>query len=74
MKFELVNKRTNEVIDTTFLTSNIGISGARTYFKSVKQLDDENFDELFVVKIKKIPRPNKQIEWWWDEPNTMDEF
>ena len=37
MKFNLVNKRTKEIISTVDLSHDIGVSGARTYFIGIKK-------------------------------------
>ena len=48
MKYVLVDN--NDNINTTVdLASNIGISGARTYFIGTKQLDKKKFDKLWKV-------------------------
>ena len=44
MKYTLHNKKTNEVIDTVDLASNVGLSGARTYFLGIKRLPKKDFD------------------------------
>ena len=45
MKYNLVSKKTKEVITTIDLSDDIGVSGARTYFIGVKRLKSEKFDE-----------------------------
>jgi len=69
MKFNLVNKRTKEIISTVDLSDDIGVSGARTYFIGIKKLSDEKFDELWEVKgtTYKYPR------WWEEEKLIIDE-
>ena len=50
MKYVLVNKSTDEIIDRVDLGSNVGVSGATTYFKGTKRLpDDEDFGKLWKV-------------------------
>ena len=44
MKYNLVNKKTKEIITTIDLSDDIGVSGARTYFMGVKKLSGEKFD------------------------------
>ena len=48
MKYVLVDNRDN--INTSVeLGSNVGISGARTYFMGIKKLDLKEFDKLWKV-------------------------
>ena len=63
------------------LASNIGISGARTYFKGVKQIDGKSFDKLWKVMTKDeydrlfylSNRQNKQYEWWKEDKAITDD-
>ena len=63
------------------LASNIGISGARTYFKGVKRIDGKSFDKLWRVMIKDeydklfdlSNRQNKQYEWWKEDKEITDD-
>ena len=63
------------------LASNIGISGARTYFKGVKQIDGKSFDKLWKVMTKDeydrlfylSNRQNKQYEWWKEDKEITDD-
>ena len=55
MEFELVNKRTNEIIDTKNL-ADVLLNGAKTYFVRMKDMKEKEFDKLFEVKIKKRKR------------------
>ncbi len=74
MKYELVNKRTNEVIDTKDL-SDIWLNGAKTYFKQQKRLKREAFDELYEVREKSQPMLNTRTYKWWKEESTeLEEF
>ena len=50
MKYVLVDNRYN-VVSTTELASNVGLSGAKTYFIGVKKIDEKNFDRLWKVNI-----------------------
>ena len=43
MKYVLVNKSTDEIIDRVDLGSNVGVSGATTYFKGTKKLPKDPF-------------------------------
>ncbi len=48
MKYVLVDKGDN-IVSTIDLASNVGISGARTYFLGVKKIDKKEFDNLWKV-------------------------
>tara|TARA_R100001082_G_C4272014_1_gene120160 strand:- start:25 stop:237 length:213 start_codon:yes stop_codon:yes gene_type:complete len=48
MKYVLVDK--HDCITTSAeLASNVGLSGAKTYFVGIKQIDEEEFDKLWRV-------------------------
>ena len=51
MKYVLVDKYDN-IVTTADLASNVGLSGARTYFVGIKQIDEEEFDKLWRVMSK----------------------
>ena len=85
MKYVLVNKSTDEIIDRVDLGSNVGVSGAATYFKGTKRLpDDEDFDKLWKVMSEqdyelhfKNNLQNRQMgkrkyEWWKDDEGWLD--
>ena len=79
MKYVLVDKGDN-IISTIDLASNIGLSGAKTYFKGVKQIDEKSFDKLWKVMTKDeydrlldlSHRQNKQYEWWKEDKEITD--
>ena len=48
MKYVLVDKGDN-IVKTIDLASNVGLSGARTYFLGVKKIDKKEFDNLWKV-------------------------
>lgn len=76
MKFELVSKNTEEVIYTVDL-ADIWLNGAKTYFMKDKQLDKEEFDKLFIVRVKEETKPvlsNSKVKWWEEESTKLDEF
>tara|TARA_R100001509_G_scaffold36313_1_gene19420 strand:- start:83 stop:265 length:183 start_codon:yes stop_codon:yes gene_type:complete len=50
VKFKLVNKRTDEVVDTVGTRL---LEYAIEYFQVKKQLDKETFDNLYEVKVEK---------------------
>ena len=80
MKYVLVDKYDN-IVTKVDLGSNVGLSGAKTYFKGVKQMpEDENFDKLWKVMTEKeydtqlkSSLQNRQVEWWKEEPSGPDE-
>ena len=85
MKYVLVNKQ-DEIEWSQDLASNIGISGAKTYFRGVKQIDEKSFDKLWKVMTKSdydrsyeasLRTPSSQhIRWWEDigEKSDLDEW
>ncbi len=85
MKYVLVNKSTDEIIDRVDLGSNVGVSGATTYFKGTKKLpNDEDFGKLWKVLSEqeyelhfKNSLQNRQLgkrkyEWWKDDEGWLD--
>ena len=80
MKWVLINKF-DEIIDTCEIASGVGVSGATTYFRKRKQLDQSSFDGLWKVMSMKrwdeiremSTREGKQYEWWKDESTKPDE-
>ncbi len=85
MKYVLVDNYDN-IITKADLGSNVGLSGAKTYFKGVKQMPkDEDFDKLWKVMTEqeydtrfKASLQNRQMdkmkyEWWKEEPSGPDE-
>ena len=79
MKWVLVNKF-DEIVDICEIASNVGVSGAKTYFRKRKEIDEESFDKLWKVmsdeQYKRIMessnRMGKQYEWWKDEHTNPD--
>ena len=80
MKYVLVDNYDN-IITKADLGSNVGLSGAKTYFKGMKQMPkDEDFDKLWKVMTEqeydtrfKSSLQNRQVEWWKEEPSGPDE-
>ena len=74
MKYVLVDKGDN--INTTVeLASEVGISGARTYFKGVKRIDGKSFDKLWKVMTEneyRVRQSKKPIEWWIEDKEITD--
>ena len=64
----------DEVIDTVNLKTD-NYEEAHTYYRLRKNLDNDTFNKLFIVKeyIKPV-RPMGKIEWWKGEPNQLDDF
>jgi len=80
VNYVLVDKGDN-ITTTVDLASEVGISGARTYFKGVKQIDGKSFDKLWRVMTKDeydklfdlSNRQNKQYEWWKEDKEITDD-
>ena len=80
MKYVLVDNYDN-IITKADLGSNVGLSGAKTYFKGMKQMPkDEDFDKLWKVMTEqeydtrfKSSLQNRQVEWWKEEPSGPDQ-
>ena len=85
MKYVLVNKSTDEIIDRVDLAGGVGISGATTYFKGTKRLpNDEDFSKLWKVMTEKEYEVNfknnlqnrqmgkRKYEWWKDDEGWLD--
>jgi hypothetical protein len=71
MRYNLVSKHTKEVVHTVDLASEVGISGARTYFIGSKKLDEKEFDKLWDVKYYKMSK--NPIRWWEEEKAIIDD-
>ncbi len=80
MKYVLVDNYDN-IITKVDLGSNVGLSGAKTYFKGMKKIpEDKDFDKLWKVMTEqdydtrlKSSLQNRQVEWWKEEPSGPDE-
>ena len=80
MKYVLVNKL-DEIVDTVDLDSNVGKTGATTYFQGVKKMpEQEDFHKLWKVMSKleydsifKSSLQNRQVEWWKEYPTGPDD-
>ena len=70
MKYNLVSRHSKEVVHTVDLASEVGISGARTYFIGTKRLDPKEFDELFRVRYQKMSK--NPIRWWEEDKEITD--
>ncbi len=83
MKYVLVDKGDN-IVSTIDLASNVGISGAKTYFVGVKRIDPKEFDKLWKVMTRgeydrilqmalRKPSSHGQIEWWKEDKEIIDD-
>ena len=79
MKFVLVNKY-DEIVSRVDL-NDVGVNGAKTYFKGVKKMpEDKNFDKLWKVmteqeydnQFKATLQNQRKYEWWKDEESYLD--
>ena len=85
MKYVLVNKL-DEIEWSQELASNVGISGAKTYFRGIKRIDEKSFDRLWKVMTQSdydrnyeasLRTPSSEhIRWWEDigEKSDLDEW
>ena len=84
MKYVLVDSRYN-IVSTTELASNVGLSGAKTYFIGIKRLDEKDFDKLWKVMTEKEYKLNQdaferkpssrpgRIDWWKEDKEIIDD-
>ena len=83
MKYYLVDKY--DTINTSVdLESEVGVSGARTYFIRTKRLDENEFDKLwrvmskeqydlqFKATLQNSQMDNRKYEWWKDDESYLD--
>ena len=79
MKYVLVDKIDN-IVDRVELGSEVGISGAKTFFIGRKKIDEKEFDNIWKVmseedyniQSKLANRQNKQYEWWKEDKEITD--
>ena len=79
MKYVLVDKIDN-IVDRVELGSEVGISGAKTFFVGRKKIDEKEFDNIWKVmseedyniQSKLANRRNKQYEWWKEDKEITD--
>jgi hypothetical protein len=82
VKYVLVDKGDN-IVSTIDLASNVGISGAKTYFVGVKRIDPVEFDKLWKVMTRdeydtklemglRKPSSHGQVEWWKEDKEITD--
>ena len=80
----MVNKL-DEIVTKVDLSDDIGLTGARTYFIGIKQIDGKEFDKLwkvmteeqydlqFKATLQDRQLGNRKYEWWKDEPSGPDD-
>ena len=79
MKYVLVDKIDN-IVDRVELGSEVGISGAKTFFIGRKKIDEKEFNNIWKVmseedydiQSKLTNRRNKQYEWWKEDKEITD--
>ena len=84
MKYVLVNKF-DEIITSAELSSDIGISGATTYFQGIKQMEDrdafnklwkvmtmKDWDTSFKNNLQDRQLEKMKYEWWKSEETYLD--
>ena len=84
MKYYLVDKLDN-INTQTELGSDVGISGARTYFIGIKKIEESEFDKLWKVMTKEQwdtqfklglqdrQNDNMKYKWWEEDKSITDE-
>ena len=80
-EFVLVDQYDN-IRNRATLSDSVGISGAKTYFMKIKQIDENSFNKLWKVmtmadydRIQHQSLRNngsRQIEWWKEEDSYLD--
>ena len=82
MKYVLVDN-TQDVVLSVELASNVGLTGAKTYFLGVKKLEKKEFDKLWKVytktewdniqyAYKRPPSSSPNRAWWKEEESYLD--
>ncbi len=83
MKYVMVDK-TDSIVSRVELSSNAGITGAKTYFIGIKRLPEKEFDRIWRVMSEKEydrkfevghRKPSSHpgyIEWWKEERTNLD--
>jgi hypothetical protein len=78
VKYVLISRHTKEVVWRTDIASDVGISGARTYFIGVKQTGPEEFDKLWEVMTEsnynseRLQSNPGYIKWWEEDKEITD--
>lgn len=78
MKYVLVDKGDN-IVGRVELESEVGVSGAKTFFLKSKGIDKKEFDNMWKVMSEReyntqhtASLQNKQYEWWKDDEDWLD--
>tara|TARA_Y100001963_G_scaffold95927_1_gene132038 strand:- start:396 stop:656 length:261 start_codon:yes stop_codon:yes gene_type:complete len=81
VKYVLVDKGDN-IITTVDLASNIGLSGAKTYFRGIKRMNEKDFSKLWKVMTRdeydrlfyssNRPPSHQGIRWWEEDKEITD--
>jgi hypothetical protein len=82
VKYVLVDNGDN-ITTSVDIASDVGLTGARTYFLGIKKLDIKEFNKLWKVMTrdeydKKLeiglrkPSSHGQIEWWKEDKEITD--
>ena len=82
MKYVLVDN-TDSINTSVDLASNVGLTGAKTYFLGIKKLDPKEFNKLWKVMTRdeydrklemglRKPSSHGQIEWWKEDKEITD--
>jgi|TARA_R110000824_G_scaffold68838_6_gene177570 hypothetical protein len=69
VKYVLVDNNNQEVISTAELASNVGLSGAKTYFVGIKKIEEKEFNKLW--KVYPIQEWNN-IQHAYQRPSSSD--
>jgi len=84
VKYVLVDKYDN-IITTADLASNVGLSGAKTYFLGIKNIEKKEFNKLWKVMSEKeydiqfkASLQNRQMDkmkyrWWEEDKEIIDD-
>ena len=74
----LVDKGDN-IVGRVELESEVGVSGAKTFFLKSKGIDKKEFDNMWKVMSEReyntqhtASLQNKQYEWWKDDEDWLD--
>ena len=81
MKYVFVVNYVN-IVSTADLASNVGLSGAKTYFVGIKQIEEKEFDKLWKVmsdenyhiqfRASLQNRQNEKLKYkWWEEDKAI---
>ena len=82
MKYVMVDK-SDTIINKVELSSNEGITGAKTYFVRVKNIEENKFDEMWKVMSEEeydknyklhTRKPSSEYKWWREENTNLDDF